>query len=123
ERAELESEKRGLEKTLRGPTPDRLAGLARWEATVTSEPSWQPLTPTSVTAQSGAIAAVDEDATIRVPSTADTDVYSLDVLLPDETVTAIRMEAVNDSSLPNGGPGHGGGKFVLSRATATVAPP
>ena len=123
QRADWESEKRHLEKSLRTPTPELLASLADWEARITAEPAWQAITPSQVTAKSDAAVTIDEDSAVRVASTADTDVYTVSLPLPGVPVTALRLETLPDESLPNGGPGHGGGNFVLSRITATVTPP
>lgn len=122
-KTEWEEEQRTLKKRLSTPTPELLAGMTDWESMVTAEPAWTPLLPVDVTASSGAVATVTEDASVRVDSRSDTDTYTVIVPLRGEPITALRLEALPDDSLPGGGPGHGGGNFVLTNATVSVTPP
>nr|MDQ3331606.1 DUF1549 domain-containing protein [Planctomycetota bacterium] len=123
QRSEWENEQRALEEQLRTPTPEVLNSFANWEASVTVEPDWRPVRPSAFAAKSGIAIETLDDTSIRVSSTADTDVYSVTLPLTSESVTALRLEAVADPSLPGGGPGHGNGNFVVSRVTATMTPP
>ncbi|MGC1276195.1 MAG: DUF1553 domain-containing protein [Planctomycetaceae bacterium] len=123
DKAAWESEKRELEKRLSTPTSELLAGMADWEASVTAEPHWTPVRPTAVTAGSGAATAIADDASVTVAANAETDVYTVVLPVGGEPLTALRLEALPDDSLPGGGPGHGGGNFVLSDVKATITLP
>jgi hypothetical protein len=48
-------------------------------------------------------------------------VYTLD-FQTHLRITGLRIEALTDADLPNGGPGHAGGNFVLTEFVATAAP-
>lgn len=123
QRTVFENEQRELEQQLRTPTPELLAGLARWEAEITAEPTWEPRRPLSVETKSGATATIAEDGTVTVPSTSDTDLYTVEIPLTGQLLTAVKLTALTDETLPNNGPGHAGGNFVISKIDATITPP
>ena len=77
---------------------------------------WVVLTPSKVNAKSGVTLTVQDDQSILASGkhTAK-DVYTVEFRPVPQVVRAIRLEALRDTSLPNGGPGtHGTGNFVLS---------
>lgn len=123
QRTSLDNEKRELEQQLRTPTPETSAGFVAWQEKLTAEPEWQSLSPVTFNASSGVAGAILEDASVKIPSDAATDIYSLQFDVHDRAITALRLEAIADETLPAGGPGNGNGNFVLSRVTAAVAPP
>ena len=57
-----------------------------------------------------------------VAKSGNTDVYTLQFPIAAEKLSALRLEALPDGSLPGKGPGHADGNFVVSRITATLAP-
>ena len=122
-KAAWEAERRSLEERLRTPTPESLAGFPAWEAAVTAEPRWTPLRPTAVATKSAATAEILDDASVRVAAGGETDVYTVTLPAGGSSLAALRLEALTDDALPGGGPGHGGGNFVVSRVTATATPP
>lgn len=123
QRISLENEKQDLEQQLRTPTAETVAGFIAWQEKLTAEPEWRPLMPVEFKASSGVAATVLADASVRIPSEAATDIYHLQFDVQERAITALRLEALADDSLPAGGPGNGNGNFVLSRVSASVTPP
>ena len=133
QKAEWQREVDQLEQTLRTPTPELQAAQSRWEQTFAQDLDWQVLKPAAAKSQSGASLTTLEDGSVLVSGDAKTDVYTLDLNVGpaagassaggNTTLAALRLEALPHESLPNQGPGHGGGNFVLSRVLATVTPP
>lgn len=87
-----------------------------WEQSVAGTSNWTALKPLTAVAQSGAPLKVQEDLSIVAGGeTPDRDVYSITARVPIRGVTALRIEALPDSSLPGGGPGRAdNGNFVLT---------
>jgi tetratricopeptide (TPR) repeat protein len=77
---------------------------------------WTVLKPLEMTSNSGVAFSVREDQSVFVGGKhAVRDVYSVDFREVPRGFRAIRLEAMRDDGLPNGGPGtYGGGEFVLS---------
>src|SRR5262249_49801789 len=77
---------------------------------------WTVLKPIEMKSSSGVALTVRNDQSILVSGKcAAKDVYSVDCREVPQGFHAIRLEALRDDGLPNGGPGtHGGGNFVLS---------
>jgi len=76
----------------------------------------QHLVPTQFTSMAGGTAAIAADGTVTVSGTLAKDTYTLKATLPaGGKVTAFRLEALTDDTLPMKGPGRAGhGNFVLS---------
>jgi hypothetical protein len=85
---------------------------------------WTALKATKVKASSGAMLAASEDgAVIASGKSAPTDSYTFDVRGDFAGVTAIKLEALVDPSLPHNGPGRApNGNFVLSEFKVTATP-
>jgi hypothetical protein len=66
---------------------------------------------------------MQEDAAVLITSAAKTDVYTLQLPLDAGKLTALRLETLPHASLPGGGPGFGGGNFVLTKVSAVLTPP
>ena len=80
---------------------------------------WTQLTPLSATATNGVALAIQGDNSVLVTSTSALTTYTITadtpIALIGSGITGIRLEALNDPSLPNGGPGmDGASNFVLS---------
>ena len=113
-----------LETTLRTPTPELRPGQDRWEENLAIEPAWEPLKPGVTKARSGtAKLSALEDRSVRVESSAATDVYTIEFPSRPRRLAALRLEALPDAALPGNGPGHALGNFVVSRVGATINPP
>jgi hypothetical protein len=122
-RAELEAEAARLEAALRTPSPQLSASQARWEETLGPELRWEVLKPAHLESREGAAMTRAEDGSIAVARGGKTDIYQVVLPLAGGKLAALRLEALPDPSLPGGGPGHGGGNFVVTRLLAEVAPP
>ena len=83
---------------------------------------WTTLRPTSVETLSGATAAVQSDGSVLIGGEfkpEDTYTLTCETTLP--RITAFRIEALPDASLPQNGPGrHASGTFVLSQFSVDV---
>ena len=82
----------------------------------TSTPAAGLLMPVAFTSMAGGSGAIADDGTVTVTGSLAQDTYSLKATLPPGgRVTAFRLEALTDDSLPHKGPGRAGnGNFVLS---------
>ncbi|HEV3002873.1 MAG TPA: DUF1549 domain-containing protein, partial [Pirellulales bacterium] len=112
-----------LGQTLRTPTAELLAAQEVWERAFPLDFQWLALKPDAARSQAGAAVTLSDDGAVRVAAGAANDTYTIEVVLPVEKLTAVRLEALPDEALAAGGPGHAGGNFVLTALTATVAPP
>ncbi|HEY2837615.1 MAG TPA: DUF1549 and DUF1553 domain-containing protein, partial [Pirellulales bacterium] len=99
--------------------PARQAAWEKLQRTV----AWTTLDVASATAASGAEAARQPDGSILFGAEpADKDRYTLLGATKLPGVTAIRVEALADASLPGGGPGRApNGNFVLNELRLTAA--
>ncbi len=83
---------------------------------VANEPQWTVLKPTDIKSKGGATLKLLEDGSILASGKNPVkDEYTL-IARPDlENITAIRLEALPDPSLPQNGPGRAQGVFALSK--------
>lgn len=83
---------------------------------------WTVLEPTKTSAQNNTkLTVLDDGSILAAGEVPETDVYQIEVTLPAGKMTAIRLEALTHSSLPNNGPGRAGnGNFVLSDFTVEI---
>ncbi len=105
--------------------PQRLvAGEVAWERSLSQSPTnWTVFHPTRVASSAGATLTVAPDGSILASGKrGDADTYT--VIAPSDlkSITAFRLEALPDPSLPAGGPGRAGdGNFVLTDFKAATA--
>lgn len=123
QRSDLQREIGTLEEKLRTPTPELLAGLGKWDQQFPRDFAWQPPQPSAVKSTSGAALTIQADRSIVVAGGQPSDVYEIELPLTLAKLTALRLEAIPHDSLPQRGPGHAAGNFVISRVTASVIPP
>ncbi|HMO66414.1 MAG TPA: DUF1553 domain-containing protein, partial [Verrucomicrobiota bacterium] len=120
-----------LEKTLKTRTPELDAALAAWREEMTAhlrviEAGWRPLPPARAAATGGVELKALEDGSFlaggALPDNAD---YTFALDWPEPLVlTALRVEALRDGSLPHGGPGrHEEADFVLTDFVVTFRTP
>jgi hypothetical protein len=99
-----------------------------WEADQRAKAAdWQVLTPVAFASKNNVTFVRQPDKSLLVRGNpANTDTYTLDFYCDVPNVSAIRIEALPDPSLPAGGPGRGvimsEGDFLLSEVRAEAAP-
>lgn len=99
------------------------AKQAEWEKTVALPAEWTVLEPVEFKSQVGATFKKLEDHSLVVSGANGKDTYTVTGNTDLHGITAIRVEALPDASLPAGGPGRApNGNFVLSELKLTVAP-
>lgn len=108
--------------------PARIAvGEAAWEKSLAATPptNWAELHPSKLASSSGAtLTALPDGSILASGARGDKDTYAVEALTDLRGITAFRVEALPDASLPAGGPGRGGdGNFVLSDFRVTAAAP
>jgi Protein of unknown function (DUF1553)/Protein of unknown function (DUF1549)/Planctomycete cytochrome C len=115
--APLRVEAEGLRAELANKDLD--AELLAYERTLSGvPPRWTPLEPVRFSAQSGAALARKADQSLLVSGEKipDKDVYTVTLRAPLTGITALRLDAIPDPSLPSKGPGRASsGAFVLTR--------
>lgn len=122
EREHLEKQIRDAENALNTPTQELLAALEKWQTELSREPVWKTLRPSSVVSAGKSTVSIDEEQVVSVSAGAIWDTYTMDLPLPGGPLSAVQLEVLPHPSLPNGGPGHANGNFVLSQVSATLIP-
>ena len=123
QRDSLSKEIAALEADLKTSTPTRVAGQKAWEEGFARGLDWNVLKPSQVASKSGSKLKTLDDGSVLVATGSKTDVTTTEQTLAAGKLTALRLEALADDSLPGKGPGFGGGNFVVSKVTATIKPP
>ena len=106
--AALDDKLKGLREAFWKPLPELAAQQRVWEGELAARKQWLPLRSETAVAASGATLKHRADGAVVVSGTrAERDTYmlTLPLPLPAEAVTSLRLEALKDPSLPNGGPG------------------
>jgi hypothetical protein len=113
-----------LRKELDKPTPALAAAQAEWERDLRSSTNWSIVQPSFMKTKSQAQLAQIPDGSIRVSGTNPAnDIYTLTAPVAVPAITAIRLEAIPDSALPQAGSGRAtDGNFVLSNVRASISP-
>ncbi len=114
------------EPVLKTMTPELASALETWDSAFPRSIGWRPLKPTAIQSQAGVATTLADDASVKVAPGANNDTYKVTIpgsRLSDGPLRALRLEALPDDVLPNRGPGHGGGNFVVSRISAVIDPP
>ncbi len=97
-----------LNERLKTPTPALARAQALWENSLRLEPSlrWRTLKPSHLAATGDVVLTPAADGSVTATGANPADaVYTIDAATPLPLVTAIRLEALPDRSLPKGGPG------------------
>ncbi len=115
--------------TIEGKTKARSAEFdaeqATWEKLVSRPAQWQPLSANTVTTASGITLAAQPDGSLLAIGNErpESDTYTLTVKSELRGITALRLEALTDDSLPGHGPGRAeNGNAVLSELRALHGP-
>jgi hypothetical protein len=113
-----------LRKQINTPTPALAAAQAKWETDLGTPPEWVVLEPVLARSEGGATFETLADGSLRASGTnAGSDTYTVATRTSLDQIRAIRLEVLPDPSLPDGATGRGaGGRFMLSRFGAEVAP-
>jgi hypothetical protein len=108
QRKAIQAEIDGLDEQMKADTPALARGMRLWEASMRTEASanWTVLAPTRVEASDGVVLTPSADGSVLAsgPNPGEST-YTLEALAPLPRITAIRLEALPDASLPKGGPG------------------
>jgi hypothetical protein len=101
-----------------------VAAQRDWEVAITKAIDWKPLKPSQVTSQGGATCNVSDDGTVCVSGTRpDIDSYTIQTDSDLKQITALRLEAIPDKSLPQGRAGRADdGSFVVSKVQVFQEP-
>lgn len=116
---------RALEVERDGPVPEVDAAQVAWEADVAERAlPWEVLEPLWAISTQGTVLARQPDGSFlasgKLPANED---YEVLALVRGAPIGALRLEALPDASLPQGGPGRfGNGNFVLSELQVEAAP-
>ncbi|HUF63151.1 MAG TPA: DUF1553 domain-containing protein [Verrucomicrobiales bacterium] len=112
-----------LEKQMEGKGTRLEEGQAAWEEALRAGLEWRPLQPSQAASTAGAELRILEDASVLASGPApERDAYLITTAVPSQPVTALRLEAIPDETLPDGGPGRAEGRFVLTGLKATLEP-
>jgi hypothetical protein len=124
-RTGLQQEIERLEQTLKTHTPELQRAQSAWEeAVLAAERSWTPLVPATVSATNGVVLRRLPDGSILAsganPSLTS---YTIAARTTSSPITALRLVALPDASLPKGGPGRDAyGHFRLTGIRVQIAP-
>ena len=123
--AKLKDEIAKLQKSLSQPAGAALEKeMAAWEPLVMRPVAWTPLMPSNATTIIGQVQLdIQKDASVLVHGrTPGEDNYVVKIEQPMKGITALRLEALTDPSLPSQGPGRTGhGNAVVSELKATLS--
>jgi mono/diheme cytochrome c family protein len=125
-RKTLDTEIKLVEAKLKTQTPELDAEQAKWEREMLDEQNkWITLDPIKLESTSGATLKKLDDKSVLVSGAAEErDVYVITAKTDLKNITAIRVEALPDASLPKGGPGRDPyGNFLLTGIEVEVASP
>ncbi|MBI1371649.1 MAG: DUF1549 domain-containing protein [Phycisphaera sp.] len=126
--AKWEAEREPLAAALAAYEANELpAAFAKWAANAPAEaeqPKWTVINPTKIeTANGTTLKRLDDGSLLATGQSPNQETYTLTAEVFTPGVTAIRLEALTDPSLPHNGPGRAGnGNFVLGDIDVLVAP-
>ena len=111
-----------LKTKLETPTPELAMEQAKWEQSLRVQPTWQTLEPAELKSDGGATLTRQEDGSILASGENPAkDSYSIAAKTKASGITALRLEAIPDASLPAGGSGRSAsGDFRLTRIAVTA---
>ncbi|HEX5483288.1 MAG TPA: PSD1 and planctomycete cytochrome C domain-containing protein [Terriglobia bacterium] len=114
-----------LQDVLNNSTPALEAAQTKWEARMKNAHSeWPVLKPDHFSSAKGATLKLMPDQSILAGGkNPDADSYTIQARTHLTGITGVRIEVLNDASLPNGGPGRDpDGNFFLSNFEVTASP-
>jgi hypothetical protein len=107
-RKTIQAEIDRLTEEMATATPALERAQALWEEAMRVEASsaWTVLTPTNISATGGVeLTLAGDGSVIASGANPGETIYTIDAIAPLRRITAIRLEALPDPSLPKGGPG------------------
>jgi hypothetical protein len=120
EEAELRRLDEGIARARRAletPTPEVSAAQEAWEKTAAAADPWTVLRPSALRSAGKAALTLRGDGSVAVSGeNPDRDTHTVEVEVPFDGATGLRLEALAAPSLPASGPGRAdNGNFVLTR--------
>jgi mono/diheme cytochrome c family protein len=119
-----------LERQLNTQTPELDAALAAWSAKRSENPAadngrWSVLAAAEASATDGVrLERQPDESWLSTGELPDNSDYTLQFTAPSKPLTALRLEALTDDRLPNGGPGrHEESDFTLTTFSAEFVTP
>jgi hypothetical protein len=113
------------ETVVRDYEPSLRSQLPAWEAGITSNQlatAWMPIEPRSVNAQGSARLQKLPDGSVRsIASIGELPNYTVTAETTLTGITGVKLEVLPDAELPNFGPGHKDGDFVLAEFIVDTA--
>jgi hypothetical protein len=125
-RKTLDATIKQIETKLKTQTRELDVEQSKWEHDLLDEQNkWIPLDPVKLESTGGATLKKLEDKSVLVSgAAAELDVYIINAKTNLKNITALRVEALPDASLPKGGPGRDPyGNFLLTGVEIEVATP
>jgi len=125
-RKAFDAEIKQIEARLKTQTPELDAEQAKWERDMLDERNnWTTLDPIKLESTGGAtLKKLDDKSALVSGAAPERDVYVVAAKIDLKNITAVRVEAMTDASLPKGGPGRDPyGNFLLTGIEAEVASP
>lgn len=123
QRAKLEAGIAEVEARFKNPAPALQAVADQWANQFPLPLEWQTLTPSALKSQAGLVMTREADGSVAVATSAAKDNYVIEIPSPAaQSLTALRLEALPHDSLPNQGPGHAAGNFVVTGIKAELTP-
>ncbi len=123
--AQLEQEVAALNAPPASSDPREAAAEAEWEKNLMAKPAWTVIEPATIAAAAGTTLNKQPDGSILASGSAPAkDTYTITAKTALKAITAFRLEALADASLPAHGPGAAAnGNFVLDefKVTQTIA--
>lgn len=109
-------------------TPELTAGLANWSATARADLlagkfDWEAIKPTALESSGGQTLTIQDDLSVLASGeNPDRDTYTVTLHSQQQTVTAIRLEALLHDSLGNKSLSRANGNFVLTEVELELRP-
>lgn len=126
-KADFDSKKSAIEKALAAREPNLPAAMDEWETVVKAAGrtyGWSVLEPVSFMSAAGATITKLQDRSLLVSGDVpNKDVYTIVLPASLKRITAFRLEALTDWSLPENGPGRAdNGNFVVTNFGVAIGP-
>ncbi|HET6408310.1 MAG TPA: DUF1549 domain-containing protein, partial [Chthoniobacteraceae bacterium] len=118
---DLNAQIKSIGEALSATPPEFEAEFHEWEAHMLRAIEWRPLAIKEATTSSGAKLETLADQSLMVRGAAtERDEYKILSTAAHRQITALRIEALPDASLPAQGPGRANGNAVLSGIRASI---